>query len=209
MKYIISYENNFKNIDKIDVKKLTFKKIDNNSKIKIFYENNIFYIEPSSMFKTYGIKYDYNRNKIGLILDENIEEHKLLLNIINTIYERVSTYIELDEEIMISEIKNPLRISRNNTYVLNLVLHNNCEIYNYDNNEKINIEEIKNSKFYIYPIICSPIFLIYDEVCYNSYSIYKAYVKFIDFDKSRVKNIGPNIDYNKVKEALDKLNLDV
>lgn len=42
MKYIISYENNFKNIDKIDVKKLTFKKIDlyfnymhNNSKIKI------------------------------------------------------------------------------------------------------------------------------------------------------------------------------
>lgn len=57
--------------------------------------------------------------------------------------------------------------------------------------------------------ICSPIFLIYDEVCYNSYCIYKTYVKFIDFDKSKVKNIGPNIDYNKVKEALDKLNLDV
>jgi hypothetical protein len=51
-------------------------------------------------------------------------------------------------------------------YVINLCYTNNV---NYDNNEKINIEEIKNSRFYIYPIICS----------------------------------------NKVKEALDKLNLDV
>lgn len=208
MRYIIKEENDYKNLDILNIKKLRFKKIENKSRFKIFYENNIFYIEPLSMFKTYGIKNDYDRNKISLIIDENIEEHKDLLKIINSIHERLSIYLDINEATIFSNVKNPLNKSKNNNYVLNLVLHDNCEIYNYDNNEKILLEEIKNSRFYIYPIICSPIFLIYEDKCYTSYSMDKAYVKIIPFNNSETK-MGPIIDYNKVKEALNKLNLDV
>lgn len=42
---------------------------------------------------------------------------------------------------MISKIKDPLNKSSFNDSVK----------YNHDNKEKISIEEIKNSKFYIYP----------------------------------------------------------
>jgi hypothetical protein len=208
MKYIIKKENNYKNLDILNTKKLKFKKIENKSRFKILYENDIFYMEPLSMFKTYGIKNDYDRNKISLIIDENIEEHKDLLNIVNSIYERLSIYLDMDEKTIISNIKNPLNKSKNNNYILNLVLHDDCEIYNYDNKEKISLEEIKNSKFYVYPIICSPIFLIYNDNCYASYSMYKAYIKIISFNNSEAKS-GPVIDYNRVKEALDKLNLGI
>ena len=100
--YLLKCEDNYEELDILNIKKLKFKKIVDKSRFKIFYENNIFYIEPISMFKTYGIKNDYNRNKISLIIDKNIEEYKDLLNIINSINNRLSIYLDLSDTTMIS-----------------------------------------------------------------------------------------------------------
>lgn len=209
MKYIIKDDEQLYELDKIDLKKLLFKNLDIKNRINIFYEENkTFYLDPLTIFKTYGLHYKFNRYKIGIILDEKLDNHKNLINFINYIYDTLSNYIELNDDITISMLKNPLNKSRNNTYILNLVLHSSCKITNYDTRENINIEDIKDKKFYLYPIICCPIFFIYDDVCYTSYSIHEAYIKFTNFDESRSKNIGPTINYNRVKEALDNLKLD-
>lgn len=210
MKYNIIYDDEFKEIDHLNYKKLTIKNLNSETKLKnkfkILYDNNIFYIDSECMFTTCGLNNNYDKYKIGIILDKNVDEHVDLINIINYINDKLSHYIELDNDVDISIVKNPFNKSKDGSYILNLVLHNNCELLNYDNREKIKIEDIQNSRFYLYPIINSPVFLIYDDVCYTTYSIFKAYVKFISTAKSN-KNVGPSIDYDKVTEALKKLNL--
>lgn len=209
MKYIIKVDDQLHELDKIDFKKLSFKNIDVKNRINIFYdENKTFYLDPLTMFKTYGLQYKFNRYKMGIILDEKLDEHKKLIKFINYIYDTLSNYIELEDDIIISTVKNPLNKSKNNNYILNLVLHSSCKITNYDTRENLNIEDIKNKKIYLYPIICCPIFFIYDDVCYTSYSIHEAYIKLEKINESSSNNVGPTIDYNRVTNALNKLNLD-
>lgn len=205
MEYIIKNNEQLYELDKIDLKKLLFKNLDVKNRINIFYEENkTFYLDPLSMFKTYGLQYKFNRYKIGIVLDEKIDEHKKLIKFINYIYDTLSNYIELDDDINISMIKNPLNKSRNNNYILNLVLHTNCKITDYNTRENLNIEDIKNKKFYLYPVICHPMFFIYDDVCYTSYSIHEAYVILGNINESSSNNIVPTIDFNRVTKALDK-----
>jgi hypothetical protein len=209
MKYIIKDNDQLYELDKIDFKKISFKNIDVKNRINIFYEENkIFYLDPLTMFKTYGLQYKFNRYKIGIILDEKLDEHKKLIKFINYINDILNNYIEFKDNIIVSNVKNPLNKSKNNTYILNLVLHSSCKITDYDTRENLDIENIKNKKIYLYPIISCPMFFIYDNVCYTSYSIHEAYIKLESINETSSSNIAPVIDYNRVTNALNKLNLD-
>lgn len=206
MKCIIKDNKELKELDVIDLNKLTFKKLGNN-KINLFYDDKIFYLDLLTIFKTYGLQNNYNRYKISIILDITLEEHKKIVELIKYIYNELSEYLLLDNN-DISMIKNPLTSSGNNIYTLNLVLHSSCKIINYNTRKNIDLNDIKNKRIYLYPIICNPIFLIYNNICYSSYSIHEAYV-IIDGDKTSSNNIVPSIDINRVTQALDRLNLNI
>lgn len=206
MKYIIKDDKELQELDFLDLDKLTFKKIDNN-RINLFYDNKIFYLDLLTIFKTYGLQNNYNRYKISIILDITLEEHKKIVELINHIYNELTEYLLLDDN-DISMIKNPLTSSRNNIYILNLVLHSSCTIVDYNTRRNLDLNDIKNKKIYLYPIICNPMFLIYNNICYTSYSIHEAYV-ILDGNKSSSKNLVPKIDVNNVTQALNRLNLNI
>jgi hypothetical protein len=181
---------------KINYEKFDFIKKENIITIK--YDNEYFILEPKIMFETYGLKINNNINNIGIIIDENKKEHKQFLSIINNIYNKFSEYIEKNEEINIFEIINPLNETKNGKKVLNIMIHENNIIWNFDNKSKINIKDLKNNRFHIYPTISSPRLKIYNEKAYISFGLTEGYIKFIEKNTYSIK-------YENVYEAINKM----
>lgn len=195
-----------KDINKFDIKNVIIDKTSKTSnRYNVLYNSKKFYIDPLNMFKSLGIKDNYyNSNsktyKIPIIVDKEIQDHHFLISIINHIHDK----IEIFEKKV--NIIHPL-ISKNNvkTCILNLVLYSNTILKNYENHEQLDIESLLVSKtsFYIYPILCSPKIVIYNDKIYTTYSIHEAYLKVFNYKEQNKKE--SIINYENVINAVNKI----
>lgn len=141
--------------------------MDDNIKLEFKKSGNTIYIKndglqlniiPECVFKTEGISYLNTKTKmINLIIDKNIKEHEKIKDIIENIYNECSEYIKEEDGFNPDKIINPLKKINDSTYSLQLFITNwNSEntVLFYDNNNKlINIENLEDKIFSLYPAI--------------------------------------------------------
>lgn len=180
---------------------LSFNIIKKNIYVK---NNNLDFIIKSECFlESKGITLKRPKIKtVSLILSKKNENQKKIIDIIGNFYNKISEFIELQEEFNPNMIINPLKNIDNDTYILYVYItdwEGNIIAKLYDtNNEIIDINKLNNKTFKIYPAICINNITLSnkDENAYINISLKEGYIK--DIENKRI------LDYNKIKEIIEK-----
>jgi hypothetical protein len=160
--------------------------------------DNKFIMEPKISFKECRVYNNNNINSIKIQLEKINIKHVQFMELINNIYDEISVCIELDNNINIYNINNPLKSNFPNKdkYNLYITINNSTKIYNYDNNKQIGLDMLYNTSFIGYPIFYSPNININTNIGYINFSLYKLYVK-----------INKNMDNNNIEYEPDSQNI--
>lgn len=181
----------FKNISYND---FSLMKIDNN-KFMLKYKNDNFVIDTEMEFNFCNIYRQNNIYKIKFSLDEKENKYENFIYNINLLYEIISNVINENDDIFVSHVIRPI-------YGGNIIKHfyvnfkKNTYINDIKNNERLEIDDIKNKSFYIYPILCNPILNLSNEYMYINFYFHSIFMK--TFQK-----VSINIDYKKIKDIMN------
>lgn len=160
------------------------------------------YIIPECMFETKGIHDLPNNKSMTLSLNKTKKEHKDFINIINEIYNKCSEHIESDNDFNPDIIMNPLIKINDIIYNLHLFVTswngNDQAIFYDDNNDLINLKDLEDKTFSIYPAINV------DRVSLNK-SKDKAYINIL-LKEGFINNIKNKrlLDFEKYKTYINK-----
>lgn len=185
---------------------IEFNKINNNIYIKN--DKLQFIIIPDCIFETNGIITFPNSKTQAIILsiNKNKEDHKKFIDIIKNIYDKCSEFIENENDFNPDVIINPLKNINDTIYNLQICITNwdgkiITNFYNIINDELIDLEELKNKVFSIYPamqidrISLNPL----TNNAYINIQLKEAYIcniknrKLLDYKKACIA-------FNKIKE---------
>ena len=184
------------NINKFNRKELKIDK--ENGKIITKYNEKRYIIEPSIAFDNCLINRSKNPYRIRFNIDINRNDHFKLKNTIDIIYDKISEYIEMDDDINISKVINPLfetKILIDN-YVFYGMLNNYTIIKDIDTKDRINIDSLFDKKLIIYPYILNPNINISNEIVYINFFFHTIYVKIENKSNSnKIEDLDVNIDH--------------
>lgn len=172
------------------------KKIDNTT-YKLECKKEKFLIEPGIAFNNSTIFNKNNMFKLRISLDEENIEHRKFKRFIRAVYDKISELIEEEDnndDTFISSVKNPL-----NDNVLFSIINKSVEIRNYNNKERLNIEDVKNKQLLVYPIFWAPNINIYNEKVYINFVLYSCCINIIDEGLNEFK-----YDFKIVDAAMNK-----
>lgn len=172
------------------------KKIDNTT-YKLECKKEKFLIEPEIAFNNSTIFNKNNMFKLRISLDEENIEHRKFKRFIKAVYDKISELIEEEDnndDMFISSVKNPL-----NDNVLFSIINKSVEIRNYNNKERLNIEDVKNKQLLVYPIFWAPNINIYNEKVYINFVLYSCCINIIDEGLNEFK-----YDFKIVDAAMNK-----
>lgn len=172
------------------------KKIDNTT-YKLECKKEKFLIEPGIAFNNSTIFNKNNMFKLRISLDEENIEHRKFKRFIKAVYDKISELIEEEDnndDMFISSVKNPL-----NDNVLFSIINKSVEIRNYNNKERLNIEDVKNKQLLVYPIFWAPNINIYNEKVYINFVLYSCCINIIDEGLNEFK-----YDFKIVDAAMNK-----
>jgi hypothetical protein len=195
-------------INNIDYEKINIKEIKLEEEIKkylIEYNKNNFLIEANTFFSTYTIKSFNNIKRVPIILANNNANHKLYINFINYIYNKIKNHIKnISNEL---EVVHPII---NNVLNLEFKEYQNSttkvyEIANDNKLLKINIDKLINQNFKIIPIIYLYQIHISKNKLYFNFMIEECYVKFISTKINTLMTIDSILKIIN-NESIDKSN---
>ncbi len=186
--------------DKYTNGKISIYKFDND-KYNVKYSNKIFVMDPKISFKNHKLNYNSNKDSYYMKFNFDMEKEKHINfnNLIRDIYDDISECIELDDDINIFEIKNPIlkSINTNKPYIYSSI-NKGTQIINYSNDEKMEINTLKNKIYDCYPIFYSPNISIYDEKAYVNISLYKIYINLKEYKEYDNISYEPNKQEMKI-----------
>lgn len=183
-------------------KTLTFNKNKNNIYIKENYNNNLIVI-PDCYFIVSGIfTIDNTKKKIlTFYINGENEEHKVFINNIRKIYDECSIYIEETGDINPDVISNPIYKKNDSLYTLSVNItdwNGNLitKFYNIDDNQLINLDNLENKTFSLYPAIHIEKLYLNNKnnTVYIEIILKEAYIKIHQNKKL--------LDYEKAKKAI-------
>lgn len=192
-------------INNIDYEKINIKEIKLEEEIKkyiIEYNKNNFLIEANTFFSTYTIKSFNNIKRVPIILANNNANHKLYINFINYIYNKIKNHIKnISNEL---EVVHPII---NNVLNLEFKEYQNSitKVYEIaDDNKilKINIDKLIDQSFKIIPIIYLYQIHISKNKLYFNFVIEECYVKFISI---KINTLMP---INSILKIINNENID-
>lgn len=184
------------NINKFNRKELKIDK--ENGKIITKYNEKRYIIEPSIAFDNCLINRSKNPYRIRFNIDINRNDHFKLKNTIDIIYDKISEYIEMDDDINVSKVINPLFESKIliDNYVFYGMLNNYTIIKDIDTKDRINIDSLFDKKLIIYPYILNPNINISNEIVYINFFFHTIYVKIENKSNSnKIEDLDVNIDH--------------
>lgn len=195
-------------IDNIDYEKINIKEIKVEEEIQkyiIEYNKNIFLIEANTFFSTYTIKSFNNIKRVPIILANNNANHKLYIDFINYIYNKIKNHVKnISNEL---EVVHPIV---NNVLNLEFKEYQNSttKIYEIANDNKllkININKLIDQDFKIIPIIYLYQIHISKNKLYFNFVIEECYVKLIN---TKISTLIPIDSILKIinNENIDKSN---
>lgn len=177
---------------------LNLEYVESIKRIYIKNNNEEFSILPKCLFETNGIItvnsiYDndfFNFNGlflkgfryITLILNDKMKEHDIFCKTIKELYNKIKEYIKNKEILNEYEIINPLFQEDDGILKINLIIkdfnNENTEIFYNEYNNLINIRDLENKKFLVYPFITIPQIYINttNKKCYINMYIEEAFV---------------------------------
>lgn len=184
------------NINKFNRKSLKIEK--ENGRIITKYNNKRIVIEPSIAFDNCSINRNKNPYRIRFNIDINNNMHFKFKTVLDIIYDKISEFIEKDDEIKVFNIINPLFESKIliDNYVFYGMLNNYTIIKDIDTKDRINIDSLFNKNLIIYPFILGPNINISNETVYLNFFFHTIYVKIIDKSNlNKIEELDVNIDY--------------
>lgn len=184
------------NINKFNRKELKIDK--ENGKIITKYNNNKYIIEPFIAFNNCLINRSKNPYRIRFNIDINKNDHFKFKNIVDIIYDKISEYIEMDDNINISKVINPLFESKIliDNYVFYGMLNNYTIIKDIDTKDRINIDSLFDKKLIIYPYLLNPNINISNEIVYINFFFHTIYVKIENKSNlNKIEDLNVNIDH--------------
>lgn len=168
--------NNF-NKDNLKIEK-------NNRKLISKYKNKSFIIDPTIAFENCTLFIDKKPYRIRFNIDNNNNKHSKFKYIIDTIYDEISKYIEIDYDINIDN------------YVFYGMINNSTIIKDIDTKKIINIDSLIDNNLIIYPYISDPNINISNGVAYVNFFFHTIYIKTKYKSKlNKIENFDFNIDY--------------
>lgn len=181
--------NNF-NKDNLKIEK-------NNRKLISKYKNKRFIIDPTIAFENCTLFIDKKPYRIRFNIDNN-NKHSKFKYIIDTIYDEISKYIEIDYDINVDKIINPFFKSKIliDNYVFYGMINNSTIIKDIDTKKIINIDSLIDNNLIIYPYISDPNINISNEIVYVNFFFHTIYIKTKYKEKpNKIENFDFNIDH--------------
>lgn len=111
-------------------------------KYTLKYNNKGFLIEPEIAFKNCSLYSNITPNKIKIIINDN-EDHNTFEKSIRFLYDIISEIIELDDDINVDMVMNPI-YRKDNEKSLFFVINENTVIKNLETREMMKINETYN-----------------------------------------------------------------
>lgn len=180
-------------------KKCDFSLINKDERFNLTYKGENFVIDCETLFENCSM-YSQKKNKIKINFT-NDSDNKYFLNIIRHLYDIISELIEENDEINVTKVINPI-FTKDNTKMLFIMISEKSEIKNIDNDIKVNINDLYDKSFHMYPIFYSPNINIYNENIYINFNIHTIFVKSISDINIYDTNIS--LDYDKIKKIMKK-----
>ena len=191
------------NIEEFDFKNIKIEKEKNKDTYIITYNDNYFYLISDCYFNSYGISTDKSNNevkRISIIFDNNIKNNSDLKLIIQEIYNKIKSKLNVN-------IYNPISIKYN---TIHIEINSKSTFYEYVNNttepKKLSYNkflEYINFPFKITPIIYFKKLIIKNNVLYFNFCLKSAAIKYDDcpFTLNKLNKIYVNSnDKRKINE---------
>jgi ribosomal protein S19 len=156
----------------------------NELKYNILYKSKNFYINPKIASNNCKIWHDKDPYKVKLNINMKDNEEIDFENLINVIVNEVNVLIKKNRSIN-SILVNPL-IDSNidmDIKILYLTIANYTIFKDYETKEKLDVNDLLNKTFIIYPLIYSPTINIYNQKVYINFILKQALIKFHSFFK--------------------------
>jgi hypothetical protein len=170
----------------------------NNNRFNLIFEEGAFIIDFGIAFKNCFIYVKWEPYKIKIQINKNDKEHQKFKKLIEYIYEVVKEYIEDEkEEILTDNIINPLD-TKEEFDLLFGIINKKTIIKNIDTQKTLQINDLVNKKFDMYPIFYAPNFNVYNDKIYINFVLHTIFVR-IEEDKE----ISINLD--NVVKVMNKL----
>lgn len=182
------------NIEEFDFKNIKIEKEENKDTYIITYNNNYFYLISDCYFNSYGINTDKSNHEIkrlSIILDNNIKNKSNLKLIIQEIYNKLKSKLDIN-------IYNPISIKYNTIHV---EFNSKSTFYEYIDNitipKKLSYSkflEYNNFTFKVTPIIYFKKLTIKNNVLYFNFGLKSAVIRYDDcpFTLNRLNKIYNN-----------------
>lgn len=154
-----------------------------------------FIINTETLFKDC---YIYRKNNIPKIKMKFNSESNNLLETIELLYQKISEVIEINDDIVLSHVINPI-YKPNNNKMLFSTINQKTIIKNVDNDKVIKLDDIDDKIFDIYPVLCCFNMNLYYDKIYINFSFHSIFVKI-------KKTYDIDIDYNNIKKLMNGLN---
>lgn len=189
---------NLSDINYINSDKFTLVK--NNNRFILKYNNDNFVIDSETRFDKCNI-YSRDNNKIKINFDNNNNSHKYFINVMRNLYDIISELIISLDEIEATNIKNPI-YSQESQKMLFTKFNSKTQIKNLKTDEIINISELCDKVFDIYPIFSSPNINVSGDNIYINFTFYIIFIDSLELNVKKVNEV--TLDYDKIRKIMNK-----
>lgn len=189
---------NLSDINYINSDKFTLVK--NNNRFILKYNNDNFVIDSETRFDKCNI-YSRDNNKIKINFNNNNNSHKYFINVMRNLYDIVSELIISLDEIEATNIKDPI-YSQESQKMLFTKFNSKTQIKNLKTDEIINISDLCDKVFDIYPIFSSPNINVSGDNIYINFTFYIIFIDSLELDVQEVNEV--TLDYNKIRKIMNK-----
>lgn len=189
---------NLSDINYINSDKFTLVK--NNNRFILKYNNDNFVIDSETRFDKCNI-YSRDNNKIKINFNNNNNSHKYFINVMRNLYDIVSELIISLDEIEATNIKNPI-YSQESQKMLFTKFNSKTQIKNLKTDEIINISDLCDKVFDIYPIFSSPNINVSGDNIYINFTFYIIFIDSLELNVKKVNEV--TLDYDKIRKIMNK-----
>ena len=190
MKILTLDDLNYINKDKFTIVK-------NGDRFVMKYDNENFVIESETLFDECNI---YLRDKSKIKINFN-KEHKYFIKSIRDLYDIISDIIEINHDINVSQIVNPI-YSNENKKMLFIMTSPKTQIKNIESDEYMMISDLYNKMFDMYPILYSPNINISNDKLYINFTFHTMIISSLKTIEEEITEIS--LDYDKIKKIMKK-----
>lgn len=188
---------NLSDINYINSDKFTLVK--NNNRFILKYDNDNFVIDSETLFDRCNI-YSRDKQKIKINFNNNNNSHKYFINVMRNLYDIISELIISLDEIEATNIKNPI-YSQESQKMLFTKFNSKTQIKNLKTDEIINISDLCDKVFDIYPIFSSPNINVSGDNIYINFTFYIIFIDSLELNVKKVNEV--TLDYDKIRKIMN------